>query len=220
MTQLLEIEQNFLRLPEVAQGLGLSAVRSVQRTIVNAKKKKFEQTMALSALVVRALDWYQSEEGQAKFREEGITWSTEEFAGKVFGWQKSYFYKVVKAGRLSSEVVDEFKTKCDEVERTGAEPDRSLAGLLKFAKAVDETTTGGGQGDGEDGAAEGEDGAAQVETRPQTIFTMTLKHPDGNISVRVTDAGEVKTTNTAEQIQEAVAFLMAAMADQLTQANN
>lgn len=219
MTQLLEIEQNFLRLPEVAQGLGLSAVRSVQRTIVNAKKKKFEQTMALSALVVRALDWYQSEEGQAKFREEGITWSTEEFAGKVFGWQKSYFYKVVKAGRLSSEVVDEFKTKCDEVERTGAEPDRSLAGLLKFAKAVDETATDSGQGeDGEEGA-EGE-GAAQVETRPQTIFTMTLKHPDGNISVRVTDAGEVKTTNTAEQIQEAVAFLMAAMADQLTQANN
>lgn len=219
MTQLLQIEQNFLRLPEVAQALGLQEVRSVQRTIVNAKKKKFEQTMALSALVVRALDWYQSEEGQAKFREEGITWSTEEFAGKVFGWQKSYFYKVVKAGRLSSEVVDEFKTKCDEVERTGAEPDRSLAGLLKFAKAVDETATDSGQGeDGEEGA-EGE-GAAQVETRPQTIFTMTLKHPDGNISVRVTDAGEVKTTNTAEQIQEAVAFLMAAMADQLTQANN
>lgn len=219
MTQLLQIEQNFLRLPEVATALGLQEVRSVQRTIVNAKKKKFEQTMALSALVVRALDWYQSEEGQAKFREEGITWSTEEFAGKVFGWQKSYFYKVVKAGRLASEVVDEFKSKCDEVERTGAEPDRSLAGLLKFAKAVDETATDSGQdADGEEGA-EGE-GAAQVDTRPQTIFTMTLKHPDGNISVRVTDAGEVKTTNTAEQIQEAVAFLMAAMADQLTQVNN
>lgn len=210
MTQLLQIEQNFLRMPEVAQALGLQEVRSVQRTITNAKKKKFEQTMALSALVVRGFEWFQSEAGQAKLREEGITWSTEEFAGKVFGWQKSYFYKVIKAGKLAAEVVDEFKSKCDEAEREGQEPDRSLAGLLKYAKQVDEVAAAGGQTEeGEEGEA-GE-GEAQIETRAQTIFTMTLKHPEGNISVRITDAGEVKTTNSKEQIMEAVAFLLASV---------
>ena len=210
MTQLLQIEQNFLRMPEVAQALGLQEVRSVQRTITNAKKKKFEQTMALSALVVRGFEWFQSEAGQAKLREEGITWNTEEFAGKVFGWQKSYFYKVIKAGKLAAEVVDEFKSKCDEAEREGQEPDRSLAGLLKYAKQVDEVAAAGGQTEeGEEGEA-GE-GEAQIETRAQTIFTMTLKHPEGNISVRITDAGEVKTTNTKDQIMEAVAFLLASV---------
>ena len=210
MTQLLQIEQNVLRMPEVAQALGLQEVRSVQRTITNAKKKKFEQTMALSALVVRGFEWFQSEAGQAKLREEGITWNTEEFAGKVFGWQKSYFYKVIKAGKLAAEVVDEFKSKCDEAEREGQEPDRSLAGLLKYAKQVDEVAAAGGQTEeGEEGEA-GE-GEAQIETRAQTIFTMTLKHPEGNISVRITDAGEVKTTNSKEQIMEAVAFLLASV---------
>lgn len=214
MTQLLQIEQNFLRLPEVATALGLQEVRSVQRTITNAKKKKFEQTMALSALVLRGFEWFQSEAGQAKLREEGITWNTEEFAGKVFGWQKSYFYKVVKAAKVATEVVEEFKSKCDEAEREGQEPDRSLAGLLKYAKQVDEVAAAGGHGTDEDetnedgGAGEG---GAQIETRAQTIFTMTLKHPDGNISVRITDAGEVKTTNTKEQIMEAVAFLLASV---------
>lgn len=214
MTQLLQIEQNFLRLPEVATALGLQEVRSVQRTITNAKKKKFEQTMALSALVLKGFEWFQSEAGQAKLREEGITWNTEEFAGKVFGWQKSYFYKVVKAAKVATEVVEEFKSKCDEAEREGQEPDRSLAGLLKYAKQVDEVAAAGGHGTDEDGTNEGEEsgeGGAQIETRAQTIFTMTLKHPDGNISVRITDAGEVKTTNTKEQIMEAVAFLLASV---------
>jgi hypothetical protein len=37
---------------------------------------------------------------------------------------------------------------------------------------------------------------------------MTLKHPDGNIAVRINEAGEIKTTNSPDQIREAVAFLL------------
>jgi hypothetical protein len=157
----------------------------------------------MSALVLKGFEWFQSEAGKAKLSEEGITWNTEEFASKVFGWQKSYFYKVVKAAKLAAEVVDEFKAKCDEVERNGEEPNRSLEGLLKYAKQLEE-------GAAAEGGEEGEEGA-EVETRVQTIFTMTMKHPDGNISVRINDAGEVKTTNSKEQIIEAIAFLMASM---------
>jgi hypothetical protein len=203
MSNLLQIEQNFLSQPEVAAALSLNEVRSAQRTIINAKKKRFDQTMQMSALVLKGFEWFQSEAGKAKLSEEGITWNTEEFASKVFGWQKSYFYKVVKAAKLAAEVVDEFKAKCDEVERNGEEPNRSLEGLLKYAKQLEE-------GAATEGGEEGEEGA-EVETRAQTIFTMTMKHPDGNISVRINDAGEVKTTNSKEQIIEAIAFLMASM---------
>lgn len=198
MNNLLAIETSFLSNPAVKQALNLAEIKRVQGGITNAKKKKFEQTLVLSGLVVSALDWFQSSEGQAKLSEEGLAWTNEEFGQKVFGWQKSFFYKVVKAGKLPSTKVDEFKAKCDEIERQGAEPNRSLEGLLKFAKASEGTEDGGTE--------EGE--GAEVETRSATIFTMTFKTPEGNISVRVNDSNEVKTTNSPEEIRSAVSFLL------------
>jgi hypothetical protein len=205
MSQLLSIETAFLSLPQVKQGLNLSEIRSVQRTITNAKKKKFEQTLALSKLVTQAVDWFQSEDGQRVCTDEGISWSNEEIGQKVFGWQKSFFYKVVKAGRLQPEVIESFNVKCNEVEAQGEEPNRSLEGLLKFAKQVESGTNAGGEGgDAESGDAESE---PQVETRIETILTFTYKSEGGNVSVRIDANGLVKTTNSDEQIREAIAVL-------------
>lgn len=195
MNQLLAIETAFLRQADVSSALNLNEIRSLQRTLQNGQKKKFEQSLALSQHVRKAFEWYQSEEGKAKLSEEGISWTTEQFAQKVFGWQKSFFYKLVKVSSVSEEVVETFKTKCDELERQGAEPVRSIESLLKFARASEETNEGG------------ESEETEVEERSQTIFTLTFKHPDGNISVRINDAGEVKTTNSAEQILSAIEFL-------------
>ncbi len=206
MNNLLSIETAFLSLPQVKQGLNLSEIRSVQRTITNAKKKKFEQTLALSKLVTQAVAWFQSEDGQRVCSEEGISWSNEEIGQKVFGWQKSFFYKVVKAGKLQPEIIETFKTKCDEVEAQGEEPNRSLEGLLKFAKQVETGNTGSGNEEHEMGDPE-TTGEAQVETRVETILTFTYKNEAGNVSVRIDANGLVKTTNTDEQIREAIAVL-------------
>jgi hypothetical protein len=206
MSNLLSIESAFLSLPQVKQGLNLSEIRSVQRTITNAKKKKFEQTLALSKLVTQAVEWFQSEEGQRVCSEEGISWSNEEIGQKVFGWQKSFFYKVVKAGKLQPEVIESFNTKCNEVEAQGEEPNRSLEGLLKYAKQVETGAQTGGDGESEMGDAE-TTGEAQVETRVETILTFTYKNEAGNVSVRIDANGLVKTTNTDEQIREAIAVL-------------
>ena len=196
MSNLLAIETAFLNNAEVRTALNLTEIRTIQRGITNAKKKKFDQTLTLSALVVKAFEWFSSEHGKAKLNEEGLSWSNEEFFNKVFGWQKSFSYKVLKAGKLPTDVVDTFKVKCDELERQGEEPNRSLEGLLKFAKQV--------ESGGEEGGNEG----AEVETRSATIFTLAFKHPEKNISVRIDDAGQVKTTNSREEIQEAVSFLL------------
>ena len=204
MNNLLSIETAFLSLPQVKQGLNLSEIRSVQRTITNAKKKKFEQTLALSKLVTQAVDWFQSEEGQRVCNDEGISWSNEEIGQKVFGWQKSFFYKVVKAGRLQPEVIESFNVKCNEVEAQGEEPNRSLEGLLKFAKQVESGTNAGGEGGEGEGESESE---AQVETRVETILVFTYKSEGGNVSVRIDANGLVKTTNSDEQIREAIAVL-------------
>lgn len=200
MSQLLSIESSFLNLPQVKTALALSDIRSLQRTIINAKKKKFEQTLALSKLVAKAVEWFQSEEGKRVCAEEGISWSNEEIGQKVFGWQKSFFYKVVKASKLEESVIDTFKAKCDEAEANGEEPNRSLEGLLKFAKQVENNTSESGE-DGE------ESGEAQIETRVETILTFTYKSEGGNVSVRIDAEGNVKTNNTPEQIREAIAVL-------------
>lgn len=200
MSNLLAIESNFLNLAEIKQALNLNEIRTVSRSLTNAKKKKFEQSLVLSKLVVKAVEWFHSEEGKAKCAEEGIEWSNEEIGNKVFGWQKSYFYKVVKAGKLPESTVETFIAKCEEVEASGEEANRSIEGLLKFAKQVENSNADGGNS--EDGSE-----AAQVETRVETVFTMTYKTDEGNVSIRINANGEIKTTNTTEQVQAAIAFL-------------
>ena len=207
MQNLLSIESSFLNLPAVKQALNLTEIRSVQRTITNAKKKKFEQTLTLSKLVVNAVEWFSSEAGQRACAEEGITWTNEEIGQKVFGWQKSFFYKVVKAGKLQAEIVDTFTTKCNEAEAQGEDPNRSLEGLLKFAKQVETGTATGGNGEGEGEENEGGEQTAEVEIRTATILVFTYKGEAGNVSVRIDSEGNVKTTNTDEQIREAIAVL-------------
>ena len=208
MQNLLSIESNFLNLPQVKSALNLQEIRSVQRTITNAKKKKFEQTLTLSKLVINAVEWFASEDGKRACAEEGISWSNEEIGIKVFGWQKSFFYKVVKAGKLQAEVVETFKVKCDEVEANGDEPNRSLEGLLKFAKQVETGTQAGGEGEGgEGGEGEGEGEAAQVEIRQENVLTFKYKVEGVNVLVKINAEGNVTTNNTKEQIEEAIAVL-------------
>lgn len=208
MSNLLAIEQAFLALPQVKTALNLAEITRVQRGITNAQKQKFTSTMSLAKIAVSVVAWFESEEGRAITAEEGISWNNEEIGQKVFGWQKSYFYKVLKAGKLPEEVVSEFVAQCDEADRNGLNPDRSLAGLLKWTRAVDSNDSEGGQ-EGE-GEAEGEGEGVAVEIRPETILTFTFKPIDGkNVAIRVNSNGEIKTANQNEEIYRAIAWLTA-----------
>jgi hypothetical protein len=180
MPNLLSIEANFLRLPEVASALRLAEVRQIQRTITNAKKKKFEQSLALSQHVKASFEWFKSPEGQSRFREEGISWTAEDFGQKVFGWQKSFFYKMVKVASLPAEVVESYNTNADQ---QGEESQRSVEELLSYAKQV-------------------ESGESEVESTPPpaVVLSLSFNHPDGKVTLKVTEAGDFKITG-AESLQ-------------------
>jgi hypothetical protein len=198
MSNLLAIETAFLSLATVKQSLNLSEIRSTQRVIANGQKKKFEQTLQLSKLVVSAVNWFASNEGKQVCTEEGITWTNEEIGNKIFGWQKSFFYKVVKAGKLENEVIDNFNAKCTEIEANGNEANRSLEGLLKYAKQLNAATTE---------TTDSEQTDIQPEIRANVIFSLSYKTESGNISVKIDENGVVKTNNTREQILQAIEFL-------------
>jgi hypothetical protein len=182
---LLTIERNFLKLPEVATALRLSEVRTIQRTIANAKKKKFEQSLALSQHVQSAFEWFKSEDGRAKFSEEGIVWTAEDFGLKVFGWQRSFFYKMLRVASLPSEVVERYSAQADE---QGEDAQRSIEELLSYAKQVEEGSEEGGTGE-----------------RPQIILSLVFNHPDGKTTIKINDAGQVKISG--ENIREAIQLL-------------
>lgn len=187
---LLTIERAFLSLPAVKQGLQLSEFKTLQRSVENAQKRKFDTTLDLSKVVLSAFEWFKSADGKAICSEEGISWSSEEFALKVFGFQKSFFYKLTRAGKLDDHLVTEFKLKCTELESEGETPNRSLEGLLKYAKDLEQSASGGGnEGDGDGEAKEGEN-EPQVSTRPQVVWSFEYK-PEGT-KIQVLSDGSVK----------------------------
>ena len=200
MNALLTIEAAFLSQSNVTTAINLREIRGLQRNLSNGQKKKFAQTIELSAKVVEAVNWFNSVEGKIVTNDAGIYWTNEEIGNKVFGWQKSYFYKVVKAGKLEAAKVEQFNTLCDDAEAQGDEPNRTLEGLLKFARQ------GGATTDETSGETSGESEAA-IEIRVPNIFTMTYKGGDKNVSIRIDESGVIATTNTVEEILAAIAFL-------------
>jgi hypothetical protein len=203
---LLPIESALLTNSAIKTALNLTEVKRLQSTLSNGAKSRLAKSLELATLVSRGAEWFSSEEGRSVFAQAGVTWSKEEFFLKTYGMQKSFAYKLLRASAVQSPVVEAFNNACDEAEREGKGSDRSIAGLLKFAKTTEE---GGGEGE------EGGEGQPSVE-RSQTIFTLSFKRSvledtAKNVSVRVDMSGQPTTTNTRQEIEAAIAFLRAAL---------
>lgn len=207
MSELLAIEEAFLGLEVVSQGLNMSAIRTATKKVANAQKNKFHTSLELSKLVLKASEWFTSDEGKQICAEEGITWTTEQFSLKVFGWQKSYYYKMLKASKLDNLTVVTFQSLCDVMESENKNPERTVEGLLKYSKQLEENRTAnanGEGGEGEEGEGEGEESQVEVADR-QVVLTLAYKNPNGNnVSFRINAQGDYKTTNTKEELMEVI----------------
>ena len=62
-----------------------------------------------------------------------------------------------------------------------------------------------------DGGTEGTEGSEGSEGKAKNVFTLSYKREGGNVAIRVDSKGEVKTTNSILEIQEAIAFLSASI---------
>lgn len=206
--QLLSIEQALLSNTDVINGLQLTEIRKLQKAEGNAQKQKFAKTLALSKVCVQAHAWFVSEEAKSIFNEQGVTWTADDFAGKVFGWQKSYFYKVLKAGKMEEDKVSTFNSLCDEAERQGLVADRTLKGLLKWAKDS-ETASEGGEGEESEGGEE--TSVVRAETLLTLSYKATLVGAERNVAVRISSEGELISANTKEEIMQAIAILQASL---------
>jgi hypothetical protein len=206
--QLLTIEQELMNNADVMAGLQLREIKKLMKAEGNAQKKKFANTLALSKVVVDAHAWWTSEEAKAIFSAQGVTWSADDFAGKVFGWQKSYLYRVLKAGKLAEEKVSTFNSLCDQAESEGLTADRTLKGLLKWAK---DSETASSDGEGEEGEGGEEASVVRAETLLTLSYKATLVGAERNVAVRISSEGEMISSNTKEEIMQAIAILQASL---------
>lgn len=212
MSNLLAIESAFLSNTEIKNALKLNEVKRVQRSINNAHKSKFNHTTKLASLIGDAVKWFDSEDGKEKLREEGIEWSKAEFGQKVFGYQKSFFYKLVKVSNLDQRIVDAFNSKCDEI---GTDANRSIAGLLEFSRNIDLDAIEVSEDATEEEIAQAEqeviESTSVEQERTNYLFVMTFKNPQGsNLSIRIDDQNNV-SGNNLEEIANAIQFLQNAI---------
>jgi len=145
MNHLLQIEQDFLTSSAVTSEINFASIFTAQANADNAQKAKFDKSIKLAEMVAKASAWYDKSETKAMLESNGIEWDNKEtFFSRVFGWQKSFAYKMVKAGNIKvdqGEVVTAFKRHCTAQENAGEGSNRSIAGLLKFAKGDTETAS-------------------------------------------------------------------------------
>lgn len=205
MTQLLDIERALLSNEAVAQGLNLTELKKLQKAEANAQKSKFSKSLAFSKAVAAAHAWFKSPEAKQLFAEAGVTWTMDDFAEKLFGFQKSWMMKLVKAAAVEEDKVARFNELCNEAEANGFTANRTIAGLNEWVKASNNNAEQAAEADGdEDGETDGDSAEASV-ARAKTILTLSFKGQElgleHNVALRIESDGKLVTTATKEQIE-------------------
>ena len=198
---------NILEVTAVKNNLKLSAISKLNGKIANAQKSKFDTSIELAGLVKVGFDWFKSDEGKATFKANDVKWNAEEFALNVYGWKKSFFYRMVKSATIVVETpatLDAFNAYIEEQDMNGKATKRSLEEFVKFAE-------NGIPVEGEEGEGEGEGEGEEVKV--ETVLTLSFKGEDGkNVALRIDSTGKVVTTNEYGEVIDACQLIMDAMA--------
>jgi hypothetical protein len=218
MRNLLEIETGLLGSDAVKEGLQLSKVKSLQKSIKTAERTKFRKQLEMATLMRQGKEWFDKDETQLLFADQGIVWSADELADKVFECQKSWMYKCIKASNVAEDVVEIFERQCKHLQDSGEKVKISIESLNQFAKAYaeDEDVNVADLQATDDSVVEDTidtDGVAEdttedaTESTSDTIFTMSFKLQDRNVAVRYSLSDGLVTTNSNDDILDAIAFL-------------
>jgi len=170
MRNLLDMERDFF---SGSSRVNFNRINGLLTTLTDSKKAKFDTTVKLSKEVYKSFNWFNSDSGKEEMRIAGISMNAEQFGNKIFGWKKSYFYKMVKLGTVAeeqTEVITRFKRECTRLESQGENVSRSLENALKYANDSASST-----------AESGED-SAEVRTRPNVLLEVKMGDKKAKIS--------------------------------------
>jgi len=163
--------------------------------LMDSEKKTFDKQVKLAEKIFHTYEYFKSPECKQAMDYSGIVMTTEEFHKNVFGYNKSFFYDMVKVGKLRTESADtitKYKRECTQLESQDDKiAQRSIKGLLKFAKAV--------ESDGDE---------AEVESATSTIMTFSMKgdmFEDGKgVSIRLLADGKIAISGDSDKIPQGI----------------
>ena len=219
MRNLLEIETGLLGSSFVQDGLNLSKIKWLQRTQKTEERSRFSKQLHMANLMKAGKEWFDKAETQQYFADNGVTWTSDELADKVFECGKSWMYKCIKASNVDAEIVDKFKEQCKVLQTDGYKVKVTIEELNKFNSALllDPNATVSDLMTGADSVVqdttettETSETTEDSNTEPSvdTIFTMSYKlNAVDNVAVRYSAIDGLITTNTREEIKTAIAFL-------------
>jgi len=192
----------------IANTLGLAKIQKLQNAISNASDKKFQASLDLAPYVLSAYRWYTSDEGKAQMKAENIKWKVTDFSMAVFGWEKAQLHRMKDAGLIleeNSALVEDFISQCDKLKSEGKRVEKSIKGLLEFAKGNSEETS-----EGDEETSEGDESKNTVKEKGRDIMNFSFRASaldmGKNVSLRIDSEGKQITTNTIEEIEQAFAF--------------
>ena len=149
--------------------------------------------------------------------------------------KKAWFYRLQKVGKMDAKIKDAFLVACNKIDELKNSPNISIDELTKFENLVNYDAKKGvtktllNEAIDKyvklfiDGKQEVEDVAEAVETETSeetetgeavelekgTKLMLNFKSKDGsNVVLRITDKGEIITTNSDSQINEAIDFII------------
>jgi hypothetical protein len=194
---------------QLEKALSLKEVNALTTAIKKADAQRFENSLTLAGLIARGHKWIKDAEGQKFIKEANV--GMDEFILAVYGFQKSFYYKLLKAANVPAEVVKEFKKQTQALKEQSLSAPLSIEALLKYHNEAKLETAKDSEGEGE-GEGEGK-AAPEVKAKAKAVLTLAV-NIEGleNVALRIMDTGELITTATGDAIAAALDYLAQAVA--------
>lgn len=196
--------------------LCIPQINALDSATEKAQIKQLNKSIEKALLLEAGYKWLQDTEGKQYLIDCKLT--QEIAVEQAYGLGKSTYscyIRIAKAITRIPKLVEGFLTKCDAKQGAAS---YGINALDKYIKALDNavanplpSTEGSEGGEGED-TTEGRMDKVDVTTKP--IITLAFNGEaigKTNVSLRITDKGEMKTTSSAEDIQSVIAYLQKAV---------
>ena len=193
--------------PHQNKSLQVTQVKALQTKIEETAARKFAASVALSECIRKAHEWLKGEEGKQFLKDKKIT--MDEFTIEVYGFQKSFYYKLLKVGRLafdSPNTLEQFTKEVNNAKNNDLGASLSIENLLSFAKEIESIKNAGKASE----ASEASEAAAPKVTKDKPILVLSF---DGvqiglsSVSMRINADGTLKSTNTTDELKAVADYL-------------
>jgi len=191
--------------------LHTAQVNTLANAVKNAQGKSFAKSVEMATFLLKGYKWLKSEEGKTFLKDTALT--QEEVVKMAYGLSKQQYglyIRVAKATERLPQIAEEFVSQCDALQGAAS---YSLENFEKFIKKHDNSTANPlglneDEGNEEGGVSEANEVAVDTKAKPIVTFTFNGEAMKmNNVSLRITDKGEVKTTATKDDIAKAIAYL-------------